>query len=105
MALDLRSVGSAVAYCERLVVQPSCTVLVLGTDFFPTVATVLNNLASLYEDQGRYAEADPIYQRSLPSARRHWGRTTCPKRTTVCCRNYVKTPAMARRCLPAPAST
>jgi tetratricopeptide (TPR) repeat protein len=29
------------------------------------VATSLNNLAALYETQGRYAEAEPLYQRSL----------------------------------------
>jgi tetratricopeptide (TPR) repeat protein len=29
------------------------------------VATTLNNLAGLYESQGRYEEAEPLYQRSL----------------------------------------
>ncbi len=29
------------------------------------MATSLNNLAGLYRDQGRYAEAEPLYQRSL----------------------------------------
>ncbi len=29
------------------------------------VATSLNNLALLYEAQGYYAEAEPLYQRSL----------------------------------------
>jgi len=36
----------------------------LGKDH-PDVASSLNNLASLYQDQGRYAEAEPLYQRSL----------------------------------------
>jgi len=31
----------------------------------PNVATSLNNLAVLYQSQGRYAEAEPLYQRSL----------------------------------------
>ncbi len=31
----------------------------------PDVAQSLNNLAALYDDQGRYAEAEPLYQRSL----------------------------------------
>jgi tetratricopeptide (TPR) repeat protein len=31
----------------------------------PTIATLLNNLASLYRAQGKYAEAEPLYQRSL----------------------------------------
>ena len=29
------------------------------------VATSLNNLAGLYSAQGRYAEAEPLYQRAL----------------------------------------
>jgi tetratricopeptide (TPR) repeat protein len=29
------------------------------------VATSLNNLAELYRSQGNYAEAEPLYQRSL----------------------------------------
>jgi tetratricopeptide (TPR) repeat protein len=29
------------------------------------VATILNNLAALYYDQGRYAEAEPLYNRTL----------------------------------------
>ena len=31
----------------------------------PEVATSLNNLAALYKAQGRYAEAEPLYRRSL----------------------------------------
>ena len=31
----------------------------------PDVATGLNNLATLYYDQGRYADAEPRYQRAL----------------------------------------
>jgi len=31
----------------------------------PDVATSLNNLASLYQDQGDYASAEPLYKRSL----------------------------------------
>ena len=29
------------------------------------VAQSLNNLASLYESQGKYAEAEPLYQRAI----------------------------------------
>ena len=29
------------------------------------MATLLNNLALLYNNQGRYAEAEPLYKRSL----------------------------------------
>jgi len=31
----------------------------------PDVAISLNNLAALYEDQGDYAKAEPLYRRSL----------------------------------------
>jgi tetratricopeptide (TPR) repeat protein len=36
----------------------------LGRDN-PDVATSLNNLANPYQNQGRYADAEPLYQRSL----------------------------------------
>ena len=36
----------------------------LGPDH-PDVARSLNNLAALYETQGRYADAEPLYKRSL----------------------------------------
>src|SRR5947209_14352606 len=36
----------------------------LGRDH-PDVATLLNNLALLYVSQGRYADAEPLYQRGL----------------------------------------
>ncbi len=32
------------------------------------VATSLNNLALLYQDQGRYADAEPLYKRALAIA-------------------------------------
>jgi len=31
----------------------------------PNVANLLNNLALLYDEQGKYAEAEPLYQRAL----------------------------------------
>ena len=31
----------------------------------PRLATSLNNLAGLYDNQGKYAEAEPLYKRSL----------------------------------------
>jgi tetratricopeptide (TPR) repeat protein len=36
----------------------------LGPDH-PDVATSLNNLAQLYETQGQYAQAEPLFKRSL----------------------------------------
>ena len=36
----------------------------LGPDH-PDVARSLNNLADLYERQGRYAEAQPLFERAL----------------------------------------
>ncbi len=37
---------------------------ILGPEH-PDVATSLNNLASLYHNQGKYAQAEPLYQRAL----------------------------------------
>ncbi len=42
---------------------------VLGHDH-PDVARSLNNLADLYQRQGRYADAEPLFKRRLRSARR-----------------------------------
>ena len=39
----------------------------------PDVATSLNNLANLYSSQGRYAEAEPLYQEALKIAEGHLG--------------------------------
>ena len=36
----------------------------MGSDH-PDVATSLNNLAGLYETQGHYVQAEPLYKRSL----------------------------------------
>ncbi len=43
-----------------------------GDDNF-LLATSLNNLAGLYQDQGRYAEAEPLFQRSLAIAEKALG--------------------------------
>ncbi len=37
----------------------------LGTTEHPQVGTSLNSLARLYDTQGRYAEAEPLYKRAL----------------------------------------
>ena len=37
-------------------------------------ATLMNNLASLYVDLGRYAEAEPLYRRSLEIREKQLGR-------------------------------
>ena len=37
---------------------------VLGPEH-PHVATVLANLAELYSDEGKYAQAEPLYRRAL----------------------------------------
>ncbi len=48
----------------------------LGTEEFcpddPTTATLLNNLALLYQAQSRYAEAEPLHQRALAILVRLW---------------------------------
>jgi CHAT domain-containing protein len=45
----------------------------LGPDH-PDVALSLNNLGYLYNEQGRYAEAEPLYQRSLAIREKALGR-------------------------------
>jgi CHAT domain-containing protein/Flp pilus assembly protein TadD len=45
----------------------------LGRDH-PNVAPVLNNLAAMYRNQGRHADAEPLSQRSLAIAERAFGR-------------------------------
>ena len=37
------------------------------------MATSLNNLAALYDDQGQYAQAEPLYQRALEASERVLG--------------------------------
>ena len=44
----------------------------LGPDH-PDVASALNNLAVLCRDQGRYAEAEPLFQRALAIAEKALG--------------------------------
>ncbi len=55
--------ATAIAEGYRLAC-PSIRAKVLGPDH-ADVATGLNNLANLYSAQGRYAQAEPLYQRSL----------------------------------------
>ncbi len=45
----------------------------------PTTATLLDNLAALYEAQGAYAEAEPLYQRALVI----WEKTLGPDHPEV----------------------
>ena len=40
------------------------------------MATSLNNLADLYQAMGRYAEAEPLYRRSLEIREKQLGATT-----------------------------
>ena len=56
----------------------------LGPDH-PDVATSLNNLAGLYHAQGRYAKAEPLYQRALAIPRRPSAPTipTWPRASTT----------------------
>ena len=44
----------------------------LGLDH-PNVGTVLNNLAALYNSQGRFADAEPLYKRALSSYKKALG--------------------------------
>ncbi|MCH8963264.1 MAG: tetratricopeptide repeat protein, partial [Bacteroidetes bacterium] len=44
----------------------------LGPDH-PSLAITLNNLAGLYESQGKYDQAEPLYQRALAIMERALG--------------------------------
>jgi tetratricopeptide (TPR) repeat protein len=44
----------------------------LGEDH-PNVANSLNNLASLYKSQGRFSEAEPLYQQALAMSKKFLG--------------------------------
>ena len=54
----------------------------LGKDH-PYVATDLKNLASLYQAQGKYAEAEPLYKRALKIMEQTLGPNH-PDVATVC---------------------
>ena len=41
-----------------------------------TTAAVMNRLANLYRDMGRYAEAEPLFRRSLEIYEKQLGATT-----------------------------
>ncbi|MEH2407794.1 MAG: tetratricopeptide repeat protein [Nostoc sp.] len=42
-------------------------------DEHPDVATSLNNLAALYESQGRYSDAEPLYIQAVAIAEKQLG--------------------------------
>jgi len=52
------------------------------------VANPLNGLANLYKEQGKYAEAEPLFQRAL----RIWEQALGPDhpRTRTAVRNYAE---------------
>jgi tetratricopeptide (TPR) repeat protein len=49
---------------EFALISVSISEVVEGVDH-PSTATCLNNLALIYDDQGKYDEAEPLYQRAL----------------------------------------
>src|SRR2546426_7329710 len=58
--------------------SPSTTLYRLGPDH-PSGATSLNNLAGLYRAQGQYAQAEPLYKRSLAI----WEKALGPDHSSV----------------------
>jgi len=50
-----------------------CNLWAVGTDH-PDTAFPLNGLADLYRDQGKYGEAEPLYQRALHIREQQLGR-------------------------------
>jgi len=59
----------------------------LFTGDHPNVATSLNNLASLYDSQGRYSEAEPLYLDALAMSERALGANNP---TTIIVRNNLQ---------------
>ena len=57
-------------------------------DNYPNVTENLNNLAKLYQSQGRYAEAEPLYQQALDIAEQALGEN---HPTTVKIRENLQT--------------
>ena len=49
----------------------------------PDTATSLNNLAELYRDHNRYAEAEPLYKRALAIREKHFGANNALVATTL----------------------
>ena len=58
----------------------------MGPDH-PNTTTSLNNLAELYRDQGKYAEAEPLYQRALAIYEQQLGASH--PTTQIVRRNYT----------------
>jgi tetratricopeptide (TPR) repeat protein len=54
----------------------------LGADH-PDTATSLNNLAGLYESQGRYSEAEPLYARAVEILLQTLGQNHPNTQTTI----------------------
>ncbi len=72
-ALDLLRAGN---YDRGVVVATKALAVAekeMGADH-PSVATSLNNLASLYEKQGQYAAAEPLYKRALAMMEKALGK-------------------------------
>jgi hypothetical protein len=61
----LRATGEFAEPIELKKMEPEEGALFLLGPDHPDVATSLNNLAALYRSQGKYAEAAPLFQRSL----------------------------------------
>ena len=59
----------------------------LFTGDHPNIATSLNNLAYLYDSQGKYSEAEPLYLDALAMSERVLG-TNHP--TTITVRNNLR---------------
>jgi tetratricopeptide (TPR) repeat protein len=66
-----------IALCKRAIAIDEKT---LGSEH-PDLAIRLNNLATVYSDQGKYAEAEPLLKRSLAIYEQKLGPTHPSTRT------------------------
>jgi hypothetical protein len=73
---QMPAVPRALANLRCCSAQPRCVVPAARPPGHPDVAVSLNNLASLYSIQGRYAEAEPLNKRALAIRERRWAPIT-----------------------------
>ena len=62
-----------------------------GADHMSTLATI-NNLGSLYSDQGKLAEAEEMYMRALTGREKMLGASHPSTLTAIICFRYLRMP-------------
>ncbi len=70
--------GAALLYIETLALRKE----MLGLKQHPDTLLSMNNLAALYNDQGRYEQAEPLYSETLALSKEILGLKHPEKRNT-----------------------